>query len=119
MRRYRHAPDACAAHARSVMYHPAAGVKADRHGVERVNRPWGFYQSSKPGHHVRWHRDINAAINMLKLFRALYHDGDVPWQFWRSTKKEQLERPVSLRYNYRWLKPALRLQRWTQRAPPA
>ncbi len=45
------------------MYHPAAGVRLlpvttrDYNNVRRYN--------------VRWHRDINAAINMLKLFTQL------------------------------------------------
>lgn len=95
------------------MFHPASGVKRDRNGVLHVKRVWGLYQSSKPGHHVRWDQDINASINMFKLFTQLYHEGTVPTPFLRATPKDQLERPVALRYKYKWDKAAHRLQRWT------
>lgn len=95
------------------MYHPAAGVKIDRNGKKHLNRSWGFYQSTMPDYHVRWHRDINAALNMLKLFRKLYHDGDVPEAFLRATPREQLTRPEALRYRYKWLELAKRHSRWT------
>ena len=95
------------------MYHPAAGVRRDRQGKLHVRRPFGFYQSSMPGYHVRWHRDINAAINMVKLFRQQYHDGTVPEEFLRGTARDDLVNPESLRYKYRWLAPERRLERWT------
>ncbi len=96
------------------MYHPAAGVRLDNKGVLRVQRTWGFYQSTTRDYNnvrrynVRWHRDINAAINMLKLFTQLYHEGTVPEQFLRSTAKDQLHRPVALRYKYKLAKQRMR-----------
>lgn len=104
------------------MYHPAAGVKVGSDGELHVNRPWGFYQASlsrtewPTPHHVRYHRDINAAVNMLKLFRQLYHHGDRPVEFLHSTPKEDLLRPAALDYKYAHQRGTRRLRRWTASA---
>lgn len=101
------------------MFHPASGVRLDRNEVLRVRRVFGLYQSSLPGHHVCWHRDINAAINMLKNFLSLYHDGFVPVEFLQSTPRDELLQPDSLRYAYRWLAELERLERFLKAAPAA
>jgi hypothetical protein len=101
-------------HARSEMYHPAAGVKEGSDGKLHVNRPWGFYQATLPGEapqHVRYHRDINAAVNMLKLFRQLYHEGDVPLPFLQATPRTELLLPAALRYKYAQRRGSRRLWR--------
>ena len=56
------------------MYNPPRGVYRDSKGVPRLRRVHGHMQCSFPGFSVRYHRDINAAINILKV-RASFRLG--------------------------------------------
>lgn len=84
-----------------VLYNPVGGTYKDKQGVMRPRRVHGHMQASFPGFNVRWNRDINAAINILKLFHALYKDGEVPWEFRRSTDKAELVSSPAARYKYK------------------
>ena len=94
------------------MYHPPGGVKKDRTGVERIRRVFGHKQCSFPGFSVRWNRDINAAINILKAFIYLYEHGELPWEFRRSTDAASLVCCPAADYKYAQVQDSFAYRRW-------
>jgi hypothetical protein len=94
------------------MYNPPGAVKKDRKGVLRLRRVHGHMQCSFPGHSVRWNRDINAAINILKNFHHLYVHGELPWEFRRSTDHTSLLRSPAADFSYAHVPGQAGLRRW-------
>lgn len=97
------------------MYHPVNGVKKGRDKKRRINRLWGFYQASRRKYHVRWHRDVNAAINMVMIFKSLHFRGCKPTPFLRSTKRGDAKLDVPHANGYRYARRddgKKRLKRW-------
>ena len=112
------------------MAHPIKGFETDRHGKRRLRRVYGQWivALAEHGYHVRWNRDVNAAINMQTIFwcvaarmrlfllhtaccacvdashrlmrRHLYHFGKLPNAFLRSTLRSELPASITTRYHY-------------------
>ena len=96
------------------MYNPVGMMKKDKKGVLRMRRVHGHMQCSDKNYSVRYNRDINAAINILALFRYLYEHGELPFAFRRSTKPTELDCPASTRYKYKHVaRKAPRYSRYT------
>ena len=94
------------------MYNPPRGVYKDRKGVLRLRRVHGHMQCSFPGHSVRWHRDVNAAINLLENFKHLYKHGELPLEFRRSTDRANLLRSPAADYKYAQVPGEAGFRRW-------
>ena len=84
-----------------------ACVKLDKNGERCIVRPWGQKQSTSdevlPGgqrYNMRWHRDVVAAINILRLFYHLLVHKQLPTAFKRSTDKDTLVQSRACRRVY-------------------
>lgn len=66
---------------------PKQGEFVNKMGRAYVPRVHGILQAPVPGNSVTWNRDVNAAINIVNLFKYRYDTGDVPVPFRRSTPK--------------------------------
>ena len=97
----------------SILYNPVGSIVIDREGVKRIRRVYGLKQRSLPGDTVLWHRDINAAINILLTFLHFYHHGELPWEFRRSTDPTELVRPRAVDYHYKQVPGKVGYARWT------
>jgi len=93
-------------HTHELMFNQAC-VKLNKSGERCLVRPWGQKQSTSDAvlpngqrYNMRWHRDVVAAVNMLRLFYHLLVDKRLPLAFHRSTDKDTLVKSRACRRVY-------------------
>lgn len=95
------------------MFHPPKELAVSRSGKRYIKWVYGIYQSTSPGYTCTWDRDCNAARNIVKNFRHLYEQGEMPVAFRRDA---DVAPERACLYRYRWMKDKKKFFRWIDAA---